>query len=53
MLIKAEQPLILLYEAIHKESITDEEMNTAVDAVLAQGSLIIDLARKEAERWVE
>lgn len=53
MLIKAEQPLILLYEAIHKKSITDEEMNTAVDAVLAQGGLIIDLARKEAERWVE
>lgn len=53
MLIKAEQSLVPLYDAIHKESITDEELNTAVDAVLAQGSLIIDLARKEAERWAE
>lgn len=53
MLIKAEQPLVLLYDTIHKESITDEELDTAVDAVLAQGSLIIDLARKEAERWAE
>ena len=53
MLIKAEQPLVPLYDAIHKESITDEELDTAVDAVLAQGSLIIDLARKEAERWAE
>lgn len=53
MLIKAERPLVPLYDAIHKESITDEELNIAVDAVLAQGSLIIDLARKEAERWAE
>lgn len=53
MLIKAEQPLVLLYDTIHKESIMDEELDTAVDAVLAQGSLIIDLARKEAERWAE
>lgn len=53
MLIKAERPLVPLYDAIHKESITNEELNIAVDAVLAQGSLIIDLARKEAERWAE
>ena len=53
MLIKAEQPLAALYDVIHKENIKDEELNVAVDAVLAQGSLIIDLARKEAERWAE
>ena len=53
MLIKAEQPLKVLYEAIHKESISDEELSAAVGDVLAQGKLIVDLARKEAERWVE
>lgn len=53
MLIKAEQPLKVLYDAIHKESISDEELSAAVGAVLAQGKLIVDLARKEAERWVE
>ena len=51
MLIKAEQPLKVLYEAIHKESISDEELSAAIGAVLAQGRLIVDLARKEAERW--
>ena len=53
MLIKAEQPLKVLYDAIHKESVSDEELNAAVGAVLAQGKLIVDLARKEAERWAE
>ena len=53
MLIKAEQPLKMLYDAIHKKSISDEELNAAVGAVLAQGKLIVDLARKEAERWAE
>ena len=53
MLIKAEQPLVMLYEAIHKDSIKDEELSEAVGAVLAQGGLIVDLARKEAERWAE
>ena len=53
MLIKAEQPLIVLYNAIHKKSISDEELSTTVGAVLAQGKLIIGLARKEAERWAE
>ena len=53
MLIKAEQPLKTLYDAIHKESISDEELSEAVGAVLAQGKLIVDLARKEAERWAE
>ena len=47
MLIKAEQPLKVLYDAIHKESVSDEELNAAVGAVLAQGKLIVDLARKE------
>ena len=51
MLIKAEQPLKMLYDATHKESISDEELSAAVGAVLVQGELIIDLARKEAERW--
>ena len=51
MLIKAEQPLVILYDAIHKEKISDEELSAAVGAVLAQGKLIADLSRKEAERW--
>ena len=53
MLIKAEQPLKVLYDAIHKEGIKDEDVQSAVNEVLAQGQLIIDLARKEAERWAE
>ena len=53
MLIKAEQPLKVLYDAIHKESVSDEELSAAVCAVLAQGKLIVDLARKEAERWAK
>ena len=53
MLIKAEQPLKMLYDAIHKESINDEDVQSAVNAVLAQGKLIVDLARKETERWAE
>lgn len=53
MLIKAEQPLRLLYCEIHNEEISEEALQAAVDAVLAQGNLIIDLARKEAERWAE
>lgn len=51
MLIKAEQPLAALYDVIHKENPSEEAWKAAVDAVLAQGKLIIDLARKEAERW--
>ena len=51
MLIKAEQPLAALYDVIHKENPSEEAWKSAVDAVLAQGKLIIDLARKEAERW--
>lgn len=51
MLIKAEQPLKVLYDAIHKDNIKGEELSAAVGAVLAQGSIIIDLARKEAEQW--
>ena len=53
MLIKAEQPLKVLYDAIHKENVSDEELSAAVGAVLAQGKLIINLARKEVERWAE
>ena len=53
MLIKAEQPLKVLYDTIHRESVSDEELSTAVGAVLAQGKLIVDLARKEAEQWAE
>ena len=53
MLIKAEQPLKVLYDAVHKEKISDEELSAAVGTVLAQGKSIIDLARKEAERWAE
>ena len=41
------------YDAIHKESVSDEELSAAVGAVLTQGNLIVDLARKEAERWAE
>lgn len=53
MLIKAEQPLAALYESIHKEDISDEQVQSVVNAVLAQGRLIVDSARKEAERWAE
>ena len=53
MLIKAEQPLKMLYDAIHKENTSDEEVQSAVNAVLAKGKLIVDLARKEAERWTK
>ena len=51
MLIKAEQPLAVLYDVIHKESIPEEALQSAIDAVLAQGKAITNLARKEAERW--
>lgn len=53
MLIKAEQPLKVLYDAIHKEKISDEAVQSAVNEVLAQGKQIVDLARKEAKRWDE
>ena len=53
MLIKAEQPLAVLYDAIHKEGITYGEVQSAANAVLAQGNIIMDSARKEAERWAE
>lgn len=53
MLVKAEQPLVTLYKAIHKEDISDNELTAAINAVLAQGRLIVELARKEAERWDE
>ena len=53
MLIKAEQPLVVLYDAIHKENISEVAAQSAVNEVLTQGKLIVDLARKEAERWAE
>lgn len=51
MLIKAEQPLAVLYETIHKDEVSEEELGDAIDNVLVQGKAITDLARKEAERW--
>ena len=53
MLIKAEQPLEVLYDAIHKENISEKDVQSAVNEVLAQGKQIVDLARKKAERWAE
>lgn len=51
MLMKAEQPLQELYAVIHSNSPTDGEIAHAAQKVLAQGKLIVDLARKEMERW--
>ena len=53
MLMKTEQPLQELYAVIHSSNSTEIEITHAVDAVLAQGKLIVDLARKEMERWEE
>lgn len=53
MLIKAEQPLQEFYAIIHSGNSTEGEIARAVQKVLAQGKLIVDLARKEAERWAE
>lgn len=53
MLMKTEQPLQELYAVIHSSNSTEIEITHAVDAVLAQGKLIVDLARKEAKRWEE
>ena len=52
-LMKVEQPLQELYAAIHSNNPTDGEIAHAVQKVLTQGKLIVDLARKEAERWEE
>ncbi len=51
MLIKVEQPLVVLYETLHKDEVSEEELSNAIDNVLAQGNAITVLARKEAERW--
>lgn len=51
MLIKAEQPLAVLHEAIHGDEVSEKELSDAIGKVLAQGKAITDLARKEAERW--
>ena len=53
MLIKAEQPLSVLHETIHREEVSEKELSDAIGKVLAQGKAITDLARKEAERWEE
>lgn len=53
MLIKAEQPLAVLYEAIHRDEVSEKELSDAIGKVLVQGKAITDLARKEAERWEE
>ena len=53
MLMKVEQPLQELYAAIHSNNPTDGEIAHAVQKILTQGKLIVDLARKEAERWEE
>ena len=54
MLIRAEQPLQELYEAIH-ENRTMEELQAKVGNVLVQGEKIIRLAKKEIEKtkWEE
>lgn len=54
MLIRAEQPLQELYEAIH-ENRTMEEIQARVGNVLVQGEKIIRLAKKEMEEmaWEE
>lgn len=51
MLIRAEQPLAVLHEAIHRDEVPEKELSDAIGKVLAQGKAITDLARKEAERW--
>ena len=53
MLRKVEQPLQELYAAIHSNNPTDGEIAHVVQKVLTQGKLIVDLARKETERWEE
>ena len=53
MLIKAAQPLAVLYDSIHKENISEEDIQSAVNGVLEQGVIIVETARKEAERWAE
>lgn len=54
MLIRAEQPLQELYEAIH-ENRTMEEIQAKAGNVLVQGEKIIRLAKKEIEKtkWEE
>ena len=53
MLMKAEQPLQELYTVIHSDNHTYVEITHAVQKVLAQSKLIVDLAGKEMERWEE
>lgn len=53
MLMKAEQPLQELYTVIHSGNHTYVEITHAVQKVLAQSKLIVNLAGKEMERWEE
>lgn len=53
MLMKAERPLQELYTVIHSDNHTYVEITHAVQKVLAQSKLIVDLAGKEMERWEE
>lgn len=53
MLMKAEEPLQELYVMIHNGDYTDNNLSRAIQKVLAQGGLIVEMARKEAEQWEE
>lgn len=49
MLMKADQPLQVLYEVIHDKGHSSEKLSEAVGAVLTQGKTIIRMAKKEME----
>lgn len=51
MLIKAEELLKVLYDAIHKDGVSEGDVHSAINKVLEQGHIIVETARKEAERW--
>lgn len=53
MVIRVEQSLQTLYEAIHKENRSDTEVFQASIAVLRQGKIIIEKAEKEMKKWEE
>lgn len=49
MLMKADQPLQVLYEVIHDKGHSSEKLSEAVGTVLTQGKTIIRMAKKEME----
>lgn len=53
MVIRTEQPLQALYEAMHKDPHSDMEVTQASRAVLEQGKIIIERAEKEMQKWEE